>query len=225
MSCQNFHQLQADLSSLRLQALSRAPLRNADHRHTLAWHLFNAAIGESLFPSLQIVELALRNRIDAALRHKTGDTTWFRHTLPLTQGQMSRLDLTMKELAQRGCTFTPSAVISHLPLGFWTAFFNKHHAQTGLGHHLAKRIFPHCLPRDRDIRALDRRLTLVRTLRNRVFHHERLVHRPELSDQHVALRHLIAGMSPELDQLAGSTDRFEPLFRGGVEPWRQRVPA
>jgi hypothetical protein len=225
MQAPKFRQLQADLSVLRLGALARSDHDPAHPRDVFAWHLFNAAIGEALYPALQLLELAMRNRIDAALREWAGDAAWHRCELPLTPGQASRLILTLKELSERGQLNTPSAIISRLPLGFWTAFFNKHHAQTGIGHHLAKRIFPHALPRDRDIRALDRRLTLVRTLRNRVFHHERLVHRPELSDQHLALRQLIAGISPELDQLARAMDRFEPLIRGGVEPWRQRVPA
>jgi hypothetical protein len=104
MTMPNFQALVADLSAARLRAMADGPRMRSEPAHLIAWHLFNAAIGKALYPTLQILEL-----------------------------------------------------------GNW----------------LAKDVFRLAPRTDRNTRTIDQRLTNVRNLRNRVFHHERLVHRSQ----------------------------------------------
>jgi len=73
-------------------------------------------------------------------------------------------------------------MVAELHFGFWTGFFNKLHAQTGVGYFLTKNVFS-CAPKtERDMSRLDTRWNRIRNLRNRVFHHERIIHWKDLSD-------------------------------------------
>jgi len=60
-------------------------------------------------------------------------------------------------------------------------------------------------------------------LRNRVFHHERIIHWNDLDEQHREILELIAWMSPELHDLALALDRFVPLKSAGLRPWLAKV--
>ncbi|NBO83235.1 MAG: hypothetical protein EBU75_10555 [Betaproteobacteria bacterium] len=223
MTMPNFQALVADLSAARLRAMADGPRMRAEPAHLIAWHLFNAAIGKALYPTLQILELGLRNRIDQALQRRFSDACWASRSISLSAGQHARLAETRAELARFRRPACAHAIVSHLPLGFWTAFFNKHHCQTGLGHWLAKDVFRLAPRTDRNTRAIDQRLTNVRNLRNRVFHHERLVNRPELLGQHRDLRNLIRWMGNDLDLLASKADQFTRMHENGVEPWLDRL--
>lgn len=56
----------------------------------------------------------------------------------------------------------------------------------------------HSAPKSqRDIRSLNRRLTLLRELRNRVFHHERIIHWTDLDTRHAAMLETIGWISAE----------------------------
>ncbi|MFM8829789.1 MAG: hypothetical protein ACKOHM_02080 [Spartobacteria bacterium] len=65
----------------------------------------------------------------------------------------------------------------------------------------------------------DKRWLEIRDLRNRVFHHERILHWKDLDDRHQATLEIIAWMSPELHHLARNFDRFLLIRKNGPGPW------
>ncbi|MEX2607943.1 MAG: hypothetical protein WD708_11410 [Kiritimatiellia bacterium] len=67
-------------------------------------------------------------------------------------------------------------IVAEMTFGFWTAFFDKPHAATGIGFHLVKTAFPHLERSKRDLVSVKAGWEDVRQLRNRVFHHERIIH-------------------------------------------------
>jgi len=216
----NFQKLVLDISPQRLVALSD---RASDMKNAFAWHLFNTALAESLYPSLQMAELALRNQIDHALCTHTDRPDWFHAQLRLAPNQDARLKNLIHELALQGRLATNGSVVSALPFSFWTGFFNKFHAQSGLGHKLARQVFMNAKPFQRDLRLLDSRWTQLRILRNRVFHHERIVHRTDLSATHAMLVETIHWMSPELGWMSSRVDRFNSVFAAALQPWLEHV--
>ncbi len=67
-------------------------------------------------------------------------------------------------------------------------------------------------------------LTEIRRLRNRVFHHERIVHMAQLKDIHGRVLETIGWISPELLHVALLVDEFDAVWsqpaharRGGIE--------
>jgi hypothetical protein len=126
-------------------------------------------------------------------------------------------------LLKRRKRVTSGRIVAELNLGFWTAFFNNSHARTGIGSLLAKRAFPNAPAIDQYQARLDKRWLDIRDLRNRIFHHERILHWKDLPARHAAILEIIAWMSTELHDLAVSMDRFSVTYSEGLAPWEQRV--
>lgn len=59
----------------------------------------------------------------------------------------------------------------------------------------------------------------IRDLRDRVFHHERILHWRDLDRRHQAILEIIAWMSPELHDFANALDRFASIRRDGLNSW------
>jgi hypothetical protein len=106
-----------------------------------------------------------------------------------------------------------------LTFGFWTAFFNKRCAQSRDLVQIATTSFRAAPKSQRDIQTLNQRLTRLRELRNRVFHHERIIHWKDLDEQHALLLQVIGWIAPELRVLAETLDRFSKIRSAGPGPW------
>jgi len=185
----------------------------------LARYLWNMALCESLYSPLQIVEIALRNAIHDSLRVREGADNWYDCITDLADRQNRQIKEARTNLQREQKTVTPGRMVAEFHFGFWTSFFNKCHAGSGIGHFLASQVFS-CAPRaERNMKNLDKRLTLIRGLRNRVFHHERIIHWKDLDAQHVAILNLIEWINPELCEMARALDRYTPVRSAGIEPW------
>ena len=110
-----------------------------------------------------------------------------------------------------------------MTFGFWTAFFNKRSAQNRDIIQLTTRVFRSAPKSQRDIRSLNRRLTLLRELRNRVFHHERIIHWGDLGTRHAVILETIGWISTELQELATVLDRFPTTRKAGIQPWLEKL--
>lgn len=196
----------------------------ADQATTLSRYLLNMALSESLYPSLQCAEIALRNAVHRELTAHCDTEAWYDSPRArLTDWQQAKVTEAKETLMKRPKPLTPGRVIAELTFGFWTGFFNKAHARTGIGAHLSKRAFPHAPVTEQYQAKLDKRWLSIRDLRNRVFHHERIVHWQSLDARHQALLEIIAWMSPELRDLAGSIDRFVLIRKNGLRPWTENL--
>ena len=139
----------------------------------------------------------------------------------LTNTQQSQINEAKQTLGRLEKPFAPGRVVAELTFGFWTAFFNKRSAQNRDIIQLTARVFHSAPKSQRDIRSLNRRLTLLRELRNRVFHHERIIHWIDLDSRHAAMLETIGWISPELRQMA--LDRFSAIRQQGLNPWIEKI--
>jgi len=110
-------------------------------------------------------------------------------------------------------------VVAELTFGFWVGFFTRPHMTSGVAHHIAKNAFSHAPKSERDVANLRANWQKVRDLRNRVFHHERVLHWQDLDTQHDKILQLIGWMNPDLEQLSRMIDRFSQVRQGGLTPW------
>ena len=110
----------------------------------------------------------------------------------LTRSYTTRWDSTAKEKINRiGRSPTPGQVIANLPFSFWVQMFAKDY-DDGLWRQYLSRLFPR-QKRD-DIHA---KLDNVRTLRNRIAHHEHFYQR-HLGQDFNTIRTLLKMLSPEM---------------------------
>ena len=78
------------------------------------------------------------------------------------------------------------------------------------------------LPKSRHNRKIIKaQLETIRTLRNRVFHHEHIVHWTDLDQQHLLILDFLRWVNPELLNLAEYMDRFSEVRSNGLLPWLQ----
>jgi hypothetical protein len=84
---------------------------------------------------------------------------------------------------------------------------------------LAKEVFSYAPKVERNIAAQDDYWNRIRDLRNRVFHHERILHWKDLEQQHSEIQQLISWMDPKLSGLVDPLDRFLALRRGVLGYW------
>jgi hypothetical protein len=215
-----FQQVESILAPERLDAYRQdgaAPVV------TLARYLWNMALCEALYSPLQIAEIALRNSLHGCLSARFGGDRWYDVIAALPAWQQRQLNEVRQKLLAEGKPVTPGRMVAELHFGFWTGFFNKSHARTGLGHALARLAFAHAPRPERDLKKLDARWRRIRDLRNRIFHHERIIHWKDLAAQHSSILQTIAWISPELHEIARALDRFTAIHQAGLTPWLDRI--
>lgn len=130
-----FQQLEAILAPERLDAYRQDGVPPAT---TLARYLWNMALCESLYSPLQMAEIALRNSVHHVLSARYQTPAWYEVIPSLPPWQQNQLVDARKQLSDAGKKVTPGGMVAELHFGFWTGFFNKSHARTGIGSHLAK---------------------------------------------------------------------------------------
>lgn len=190
----------------------------------LARYVWNMALCEALYSPLQLAEVALRNAQHRALTTRFGAEAWYDvATAPLPDWQRAKVAEARQKLQVDGKPVTPGRMVAELSFGFWTGFFNKTQARSGLGYYLARQTFPHAPRTECDMVKLDARWRRIRDLRNRVFHHERIIHWKDLDTQHADILRLIGWIHPELHEMALVLDRFTTIRRDGLAPWIARI--
>jgi hypothetical protein len=90
---------------------------------------------------------------------------------------------------------------------------------------LLKPVVPN-MPRHIRIRKnLSKRLNRVRTLRNRIFHHEPIWHWRDLQNQHKDTLEAIMWLNPAMSAFVGQFDRFEEIYKNGIGEYRKIITA
>ena len=186
----------------------------------LGRYLCNMALCEALYSPLQIAEIALRNSIHANLSVRFRTEKWY-DSIPVNWPdlQKEQIAAAKKQLLKDGKPVTPGRMVAELHFGFWTGFFNKSHANTGIGHALARQVFARAPHWARDMKKLETRWDGIRKLRNRVFHHERIIHWLDLDAQHAEILDVTGWINPELREMAVALDRFTAIRSAGLPPW------
>ena len=214
-----FRQVETHLNPERLGAYRQD---GVDDASTLARYLLNMALCESLYSPMQFAEIALRNAMHASLTTRAGTDTWY-NTLTLPHWQSKQVADAKDHLNRAGKSLSSGRVVAELTFGFWVGFFTKPHMTSGVAYHIAKTAFANAPKSERSVDALRPKWQKVRDLRNRVFHHERVLHWQDLDTQHDKMLQLIGWMNPELEQLARMLDRFTQVRQDGLTPWLEKL--
>lgn len=198
----NQQELVSELSSSRLQPYRRL----GGVPNTLAaiesMYLLNE-VSQHLYVPLQLVEVALRNRISAVIKKWSNRDDWYLH-IPCTAKSQSAVQeaIRLASIEVRGRAPSHDDVLCRLMFGFWAYMLDKPYRnskQKGLyiwDQFRIRDAFPG-MPRNLTIGALHSRLIEMNDLRNRLFHHE-----PIWKSQRVAsiedAMHVISGKHEQL---------------------------
>lgn len=214
-----FVSLRLSISHERLEAYRRED----DDGTVLTRYLWNTMLSESLYPILQYLEVALRNSIHTSVSTAYNRNDWYNIMPSVLEPQQRDMVLdAMRKLRDAHKPLTPGRIVAELTFGFWTSLFNRPYEAPPSGDprlwpRLLAPVFPGMPRRIRTRRTLSRQLNDVRTLRNRVFHHEPIWHYPGLARQHDELLNLVRWINPDMYEAIRLLDRFLNVAANGYD--------
>jgi hypothetical protein len=180
-----------------------------DRNKAVALYTLNVQLSESLYTPLQMLEVALRNRIHQVMSKEAGEA-WF--DLPEYQANARQAEMLAKarqDLADGKKEASPGAMVAALTFGFWTAMLGKEYEnlwQTTLKN-IAKREDGKGLQR----KAFAAPLGPIRTLRNRIAHHEPILYW-NLRKHYDAILQMTGWLSPVAAEWCRTHSRFDALY-------------
>lgn len=159
--------------------------------HALKLYQANIRLSQAFYPLLSLLEVVLRNAIDAELVKHFNDKSWL---INQQNGFMVHKSLTyqhwktkqtinndfllkevksaIKKIKRSKSNITHNKIIADLKFGFWIALFDNTHYTILNGTPI--RIFLK-LPADTNRQLIDEKLSRIRDFRNRVYHNEPII--------------------------------------------------
>ena len=165
----------------------------------------NTRLSEALYGVVQALEVLLRNRIHGQLEKGTGAADWY-DQVNLLELERDEVENAKKSIAGRGMPVTPGRIIAELNFGFWLRLFSGQYEKEFWVKHLRK-----LYAATRQRKAVHNRLMQVKTLRNRIAHHETLIRRNPEKD-YSDLLEAIGWLSPTVLAWVKTTNCFEIRF-------------
>lgn len=225
--------LELPLSKARLENYRPA---NGSDLEMVVNYFFNIELSEALYPSLQAFEVALRNSIHQAFTQHFGTEFWFNtpglyppppppETVPWQEEavQAARDNLTAHKKQHDA-----GRIVAELHLGYWNSLFNRPFAEKlwllNQGA-LLTQVFPHATRSQQVPRHLEKRITRIRFLRNRVMHFEPIWNRHHLTQNHEEILEALSWISPAMHEAITMCDRFQNVLASGQASVEQRVQA
>ena len=208
-----FQKLERSLSLPRLDSYRK--LGGGD-QGALCRYLWNVALCEALYPSLQILEVGFRNSVHAEIAAVTGMPEWLRTELAfLFDSEKTRITEAKDGLKKTGKPVTEPFLIAELSFGFWTSLLDVRYDR--LWHKIIVGVFP-AMPRTIRTRAeASARMSVIRKLRNAAVHHHSIWHWHDLEKKHSDIHTLIEWVCPSSAKIARSLDRFPAVYSGKAE--------
>ena len=145
-----------------------------DRARAIELYTLNTRISESLYTPLQMLEVALRNRIHAVMTEARHED-WFHDAgFLLTASQADQLAKAVEDVREGGRREpTPGRIVAALTFSFWTAMLGKDYET--LWRTTLHRIGSHPDGKGFGRKDFSGPLTPIRTLRNRIAHHEPVI--------------------------------------------------
>ena len=169
-----------------------------DREEAVRLHVWNTAVSAAFYGPLQVLEVALRNAMNRRLGGRYGAAWYDNDCAGLNNGALDWIRSAKAELQQDGHGNDPHQVVAALSFGFWVSLLGRGGpGPTTRGRSGARRCAtpsPH--RRNRLIRRQAHRpLNALRTLRNRIAHHEPIFLR-NLAEDHERILEVAGWISP-----------------------------
>lgn len=171
--------LETSLSPERMATYTRQT--DGDREQALRLYTWNTAISAAFYGPLQGLEVALRNAMHRQLNAQYGPDWYDKPACGLDVGALARISDAKTTLGKGGYQIDPPHVVAELPFGFWVSLLGsggragpqgskKANYEMTLWRPALYKAFPNGGRRKRV--DTHRPLNYLRTLRNRIAHHE-----------------------------------------------------
>jgi hypothetical protein len=185
-----------------------------DRQKALRLYRWNTSLSQSLYWPMQTLEVVVRNSLSAILIERYGPD-W--HYSAKLRGQLDEEERTklssavVRQQWSRKVNPVPlDPVVADISFGFWTALLTaRYDVPIGWATRLS-RAFPH-LPANTQRQAVSRPMDDVRSLRNRIAHHEP-IYKMKLEIHYREMMNLIGGICPTSKWLIEQTCSFNRAF-------------
>lgn len=197
-------------AALSLERFARYVIwAGGDRERALELYELNARLSESLYIPLQILEVALRNRVHDRMSKLHGEGWFDVDGLLEVPNQRHQVATARQDLSREKKEPTPGRVIAALSFSFWTAMFSPAYEDLWRGGLVEIAVRPDGKRLSR--KDFSRRLNPIRILRNRVAHHEPILHW-DLARHHAAIYEVTRWLSPVAAEWASRIDRFPSVL-------------
>ena len=172
----------------------------------------NILLSESLYPSLSILEITLRNSIHNVLKLRFNDDYWFKNCLHDDVIFSNSVKEAEKKILQSKKKLSSDHIISALNFSFWTILFNSKY-QNLLWKHL-RLAFPNLPKNKRKRQIVASKLNSLRKLRNRIYHYEPICWNLKALDNHyISIIELINWLNEDIAVWVQEIDRFKKVLK------------
>lgn len=199
--------LSGAFSSQRLEKYIN--LYNGDVMKVAAHYKANIALSESLYTSLSVFEVTLRNALSKELERMMGRKDWYSvfPSNPALKSLTSEVTVAIRHISQRGEMVSPDKIIAELTFGFWVTLLNSEY-ELSLWKSL-RLAFPHMPKKDRKRKNVSSPCNALRKLRNRVFHHESICWDLDyITDIHNRLVMVLGWINTDMPSWLDEVDHF-----------------
>ena len=183
-------------------------------------YFWNVALSESLYPSLQVMEVTLRNSIHEVISLDTGTEEWF--DCILTPQDVQTLDEIKTRLTSQRIPWSVGQLVANSNLGFWVSLFNRRY-ESILWPQLLKDVLPYMPNSIRKRKNLSSRLNGIRRLRNRIFHYEPIWNRTNLGQRHDEILETIGWINPDMLEAVKLFDSFPEVYQLGASYYEAKL--
>jgi hypothetical protein len=196
-----------------IDALSRARLAtyrtwaNGDETLALRLYAYNSRLSASLYDPLHMLEVTLRNTIDRHFQVAYGPDWLIAGRAGLTVYQQDNITKAQQALSRQGKIITHDPLVAELNFGFWVSLFSS---QSNAKWQYLRPMFAAPKLKRADIAG---RLDAMRTLRNRIAHHEPILRLP-LDARYTTIRELVSWMEPDAATWIDKTSTWPSIFLG-----------
>ena len=204
---QEIYILSGAFSSQRLEKYIN--LYNGDVTKVAAHYKANIALSESLYTSLSVFEVTLRNALSKEMERMMGRKDWYSvfPSNPALKSLTSEVTVAIRHISQRGEMVSPDKIIAELTFGFWVTLLNSEY-ELSLWKSL-RLAFPHMPKKDRKRKNVSSPCNALRKLRNRVFHHESICWDLDyITDIHNRLVMVLGWINKDMPSWLDEVDHF-----------------
>lgn len=185
-----------------------------DFLSATAYYEANVDISQSIYNSLEALEVGLRNKIHQALSAHFAKENWYDTLLADEKyaGLQQKVIEAKETLRKRKEDVLPGKIIAEFMLGFWVQMFNTEF-QMELWKPL-RNIFAYLPTEVKQRHKVSQSLNRVRRLRNRVFHYEPVFWKPAaLVANYDNIQMVLGWIDKDLQQWAAERCRFNETIQ------------
>ena len=178
----------------------------------IAHYKANLRLAESLYVSLSVFEVTLRNALSRELSNLAGKEDWTElfSTNPDMLSLAPYIDQAKSQISKRKETITTDKIISELTFGFWVMLLNSQYERV-LWKSLRK-AFPNMPKAERQRKNISAPCNSLRRLRNRIFHHEAICWDLDyVTGLHYDLIKVLGWMNADVPDWLSTVDHFNAI--------------